>query len=98
MVWPLSLEPRRLGLAGVVRPQTCHADRLLTAQGKDGAPLQTVFGHAGARAGETPRRRGSVAQPRRSAHAHTALSVHRHRPHDRARVHGAAIGHPMVKR
>ena len=68
MVWPLSLEPRRLGLAGVVRPQTCHADRLLTAQGKDGAPLQTVFGHAGAkgwRNAPTPRqcREGRAGAP-----------------------------------
>ena len=71
MVWPLSLEPRRLGLAGVVRPQTCHADQLLTAQGKDGAPLQTVFGHAGAkgwRNAPTPRQCRAAPQERPCPH------------------------------
>ena len=69
-VWPLSLEPRRLGLAGVVRPQTCHADRLLTGQGKDGAPLQTVFGHAGAKGwrNATPRQCRAAAQERPCPH------------------------------
>ena len=37
------LEPRRLGLAGVVRPQTCHADRLPDGQGRGGAQLQPGF-------------------------------------------------------
>jgi hypothetical protein len=33
-VWPLSLEPRRPGLAGVAVPQNCHADRLPDGAGQ----------------------------------------------------------------
>ena len=85
VVWPLSLEPGRSSCASMVSPETCHADQLLTTDGREGAPPPTVVGHHQSRGrGETPRRRGGVAQPRRSAHAHTALSVHGHRPHDRA--------------
>jgi hypothetical protein len=89
------LEPRRLGLAGVVRPKTCHADRLSDGAGRGRHFKPGLATPPGS--GETPRRRGRAAPqerrcPRRHRPVSSSPSPARSRAGSQNRLSAAPVG------